>query len=102
MALFQWVTRFADERGLDTLASTLQPLGLDVDLDFSSHVQIVLRDRRGAARSLDSRVTVLASRLNQSNRDVQLEVRSSEPMLSRGTRCESVAISLKQLFPPLG
>ena len=101
MALFQWITKCPDDLRADSLALALQPLGLDVDPDFTSHAQIVLRDRQAEPLALDSRVTVMASIVNRTRQEVQLEVRSSEPMLSRGTRCERVAASMKQLFPPV-
>jgi len=101
VALFQWVARLSDDLNSDALAGVLQPLGLDVDPDFTSQAQVVLRDRHGEPRTLDSRVTVMASIVNRARQEIQLEVRSSEPMLSRGTRCERVAASIKLLFPPL-
>ncbi len=84
-----------------SLAASVESLGLALDPDCSNHAQIYLRDQHGAAPSMASRVTVLVSLVDQRNNHVQWEVRSSEPMLTRGTRCESVAAAIQQLYPPL-
>lgn len=101
MALFQWVTRLADDAPISDLAASVESLGLAVDPECSNHLQLYLRDSSGPARRIDSRVTVLVSLVDRRSHEVQMEVRSSEPMLTRGTRCEVVATAIKQLFPPL-
>jgi len=47
-------------------------------------------------------VTVLATWSEKSNHEIQIEVRSDEPLLRSGTRCETLAAALKHALkaPP--
>ena len=99
MALFQWIT--AEERSslLTRLQQAVEQLGLTVDQEFSTSSTIYARDQEGARTPLSARVAVIISPNNGASNEFQVEVRSSEPMLKRGTRCEQIATELRGVIP---
>ncbi len=99
MALFQWITTAERPRLLGRLEHAVTQLGLTINQEFSTTSTIYARDPDGARTALDARVTVIISPNNGANDEFQVEVRSSEPMLKRGTRCEQIATELRAVIP---
>ena len=97
MALFSWIASVDSDALLDALAEPLQQLGLVVDPSVSSATQVLASDRPNCGLPMAQRVTVLASWNCSRSREAQLEVRSSEPQLRQGTRCQQIAEQLKQV-----
>jgi hypothetical protein len=73
----------------------LRQLGLVVDPLVSSDSQLLAKDDPARSIPLAQRVTVVASWNCQLSRECQLEVRSSEPQLRHGTRCQQIAEQLQ-------
>ena len=96
MALFSWIASVDSDALLDALAEPLQQLGLVVDPSVSSANQVLACDRTNCGLPMAQRVTVLASWNCSRSREAQLEVRSSEPQLRQGTRCQQIAEQLQQ------
>lgn len=99
MALFQWSSTTELCELQRCLQDASESLGLEVDQELSQNASIYVREKGGSAIPLNSRVTVLISPRNGARTEFLVEVRSSEPMLRRGTRCEDIASKLKALIP---
>lgn len=99
MALFEWLTTLQSLEQGSALAEGIASLGLEVDATASSAAQLFACDPVQAPLRHTARVTVLAAWTNQSTGEAKIEVRTAEPMLRSGTRCEITAKALKQLFP---
>jgi len=95
MALFQWIATAERPALLDRVALSVQGLGLEIDEEFSSGANIYAKDKDNQGISIKQRVTVLITPNNIERSEFLVEVRSSEPMLSHGTRCEEIANQLK-------
>jgi hypothetical protein len=95
MALFSWITSLNSDALSDTLEHPLRQLGLVVDPLVSSDSQLLAKDDPSLPIPLAQRVTVVASWNCQRSRECQLEVRSSEPQLRQGTRCQQIAEQLQ-------
>lgn len=100
MALFQWITELHPEAWPAGLFDALAGLSLVVDDQVSNDLQIYARRYRSEQSPSTELVTVLIMRSSMISREYQFEVRSSEPLLRRGTSCEQVALKLQQMFPP--
>ena len=96
MALFAWITNLDNDLLAEALQHPLRSLGLVVDKDVSTATQLLARDCPTAAIPMAQRVTVLASWNCQRSRECQLEVRSAEPQLRHGTRCQQIAEQLQR------
>jgi len=99
LALFQWIAAAEQGELQDRLASAVGRLNLEIDQEFSNSVTIYARDKDGLKTPINARVTVMISPNNGTRDEFQVEVRSSEPMLKRGTRCEQIANDLKAVIP---
>ncbi|WP_094561782.1 hypothetical protein [Synechococcus sp. 8F6] len=99
MALFQWIAAAEQGEFQDRLASAVGRLNLEIDQEFSNSGTIYARDKDGLKTSINARGTVMISPNNETRDELQVEVRSSEPMLKRGTRCEQIANDLKAVIP---
>ena len=96
MALFSWITSLNSDALTEALEHPLRQLGLVVDPQVSSDSQLLAKDDPARTIPLAQRVTVVASWNCQRTRECQLEVRSSEPQLRQGTRCQQIAEQLQQ------
>ena len=96
MALFSWIASVDSDVLLDALAEPLQQLGLVVNPHVSSPGQVLAADSPNCGLPMAQRVTVLASWNCSRSREAQLEVRSSEPQLRQGTRCQQIAEQLQR------
>jgi len=67
-----------------------------VDPHVSSPNQVLAADSPSCGLPMSQRVTVLASWNCSRSRECQLEVRSSEPQVRQGTRCQRIAEQLQQ------
>jgi len=99
VALFQWIAASECQDLLRDFIGAVEQLGLEVDPEFSSSISIYAREQEGARTPTNARVTVIISATNGSKDEFQIEVRSSEPMLKRETRCEQIATELKAIIP---
>ncbi|MCP9882977.1 hypothetical protein KBY65_10895 [Cyanobium sp. Alchichica 3B3-8F6] len=98
MALFQWIAVSKHQDLLRNFVGAVEQLGLEIDPEFSSSVSIYAREQASTRTPANARVTVIISATNGSKDEFQIEVRSSEPMLKRGTRCEQIATDLKAIL----
>lgn len=96
MALFSWIASVDSDALVDALAEPLQQLGLVIDPSVSGAAQVLAADKPNCGLPMAQRVTVLASWNCSRSREYQVEVRSSEPQLRRGTRCEQIATELQR------
>jgi hypothetical protein len=96
MALFSWIASVDSDVLLDVLAEPLNQLGLAIDPHVSNASQVLAADKPNCGLPMAQRVTVLASWNCSRSREAQLEVRSSEPQLRHGTRCQQIAEQLQQ------
>ncbi len=96
MALFSWITSLNSDALTDALELPLRQLGLVVDPLVSSDSQLLAKDDPSRPIPLAQRVTVVASWNCLRTRECQLEVRSSEPQLRQGTRCQQIAEQLQE------
>ena len=96
MALFSWIASVDSDALLEPLAEPLQQLGLVIDPHVSNANQVLASDRPNCGLPMAQRITVLASWNCSRSREAQLEVRSSEPQLRAGTRCQQIAEQLQR------
>ena len=96
MALFSWIASVDSDALVDALAEPLQQLGLVVDPSVSGATHVLAADRPNCGLPMAQRVTVLASWNCSRSREAQLEVRSAEPQVRQGTRCQQIAEQLQQ------
>ena len=99
MALFEWLTTLQSLEQDSSLAEGVASLGLVVDAAACSRVQLYASDPVNAPLRHAARVSVLVAWTNQASREAKIEVRSAEPLLRSGTRCEITANALKRMFP---
>ena len=99
MALFQWITADTRTALLARIEAILDRLGLEIDREFSSNSNIYARDKDGAKIAARARVAVIVTPSTMHQDEFLIEVRSSEPMLKRGTRCEEIASALQASIP---
>lgn len=100
MALFQWITQ-ADRRVLEaSLERCLVEFGIEIDCENSTQALVYASDKAGSNSLRRPRVSVIAAPCNGARDEFAVEVRSDEPMLRRGTRCEQVASALREHVPP--
>ncbi len=99
MALYTWLSSTSG----DCLESLFEPvfreLGLEIMREASGDNQIYAEDSYVKGMPHSSRVNVLVSWTSAEKSQFQIEVRSSEAMLKRGTRCEQVAVALRDFAP---
>ena len=100
MALYSWLTLPAGESLLDTLPEMLGNLGFEVCQEASTDQQIYAIEPAEKGTLQSSRVNVTVSWACSSKTKYQIEVRSSEPMFKRNTRCEKLATALRDCLPP--
>jgi hypothetical protein len=80
---------------LEIFTPPIEALGFEVDQHISSQYQLYALDPATSKVEIDSRVSILITRCNKDSRDITIEVRSSEPMLRKNTRCELKAKALQ-------
>jgi hypothetical protein len=100
MALFRWIVRHERSELLSRAQSAIDSVGLEIDNEFSNAVNILAREKEGSKVNANARATVTISPNGGELDEFQVEVRSSEPMLKKGTRCEHVANVLRVLLVP--
>jgi len=99
VARFQWIAASKRQDPLRDFDGAIEQLGLVIDPELSSSVSIYAREQVGAKTLANARVTVIISTTTGPKDEFPIEVRSSEPMLKRGTRCEQIATELQAIFP---
>ena len=99
MALFQWIAEGERDALEERLRLSITKLGLEIDQELSKNTGIYARDSKESRYSAKSRITVAIYPSNSTRTEHQIEIRSSEAMLSRGTRCEKVAFAVKSVIP---
>jgi hypothetical protein len=99
MALFRWIAEGEHNALEERLSSSINALGLEIDQELSNNTGIYAKDSKESRYSAKSRITVAIYPINSSRTEHQIEIRSSELMLSRDTRCEKVALALKSVIP---
>ena len=100
MATYQWISSNDGQQCRDEIQSSLKELGLEVDSTISQGATIYTCDAVGSNVPPYSRVVVIISTTNRSKNELQVEVRSSEPMIKKSTRCQTIAQALKAMIPP--
>lgn len=96
MAFFKWLSTIDG----DCVTSALQPLiadlGLVLDAELCHQAQLYALEPIQQGIHHQERVTVLATWSDRHCGEVQIEVRSGEPLLRPTTRCEQIASGLRQ------
>ena len=82
------------------LRECLLQTDLIIDSEFSNSNFIYARDRDGAKCPWNARVTIIISPNSCTADEYIVDVRSSEPMLKKGTRCERLANMVKITIAP--
>ena len=100
MALYQWITSIEHVEVNRQLFKCLQENNLELDPEISNGKIIYARDGNKSKCAWNTRVDIIISPNNGMTDEYVVEVRSSEPMLKKGTRCEEVATILKTVIPP--
>ena len=99
MAYFQYLSDVNGECLLSTFQGLLEAAGLKVSKEFSNSSQIYAEEK-GLNSGYQSVVKVLISWSDKHSKQCSIEVRSDEPFLKSGTRCENIATALHALIPP--
>ncbi|KGG14182.1 MULTISPECIES: hypothetical protein [Prochlorococcus] len=99
MAYFQYFSEVASDCLMGSLQNVLEEVGLRISTEFSTHAQIFAQESVGSL-GYKSKVNVLISWSDKRKRECSVEVRSDEPYLKRGTRCENITGQLRKLLPP--
>ncbi|MBM5798762.1 MAG: hypothetical protein FJ060_11510 [Cyanobacteria bacterium K_Offshore_0m_m2_072] len=100
MALIRWLSRLASRDLPGTVGPLLVAQGFVIDAEVTSEVQVFATDPQHAPIPMDQRVSCLAQWTDRRAGEIQIELRSSEPMLKRDTRCGAAASRLRHLIPP--
>jgi hypothetical protein len=95
VALFKWLLPISPNTELKSFDAVIEALGFEIDQSISSQYQLYATDPAISKVEIDSRVSILITRCNKDSRDFTVEVRSSEPMLRKNTRCEQKAKELQ-------
>jgi hypothetical protein len=95
LALFKWLVPIAPSTDLKSFDPLVVALGLEIDQSISSQYQRYASDPSTQKVEYSQRVSILITRCNKDSSDVTIEVRSSEPMLRKNTRCELKAKELQ-------
>ncbi len=101
MALYQWITSIEHDEVNRQLLECLQENNLELDLEFSNGKTIYARDGNKSKCAWNTRVDIIISTNNSTRNEYLVEVRSSEAMLKKGTRCQEIATKLKVVIPPI-
>ena len=95
MALFKWLIPISPNTELKSFDAVIEALGFEIEQSISSQYQLYATDPAISKVEIDSRVSILITRCNKESPDFTIEVRSSEPMLRKNTRCELKAKELQ-------
>lgn len=99
MALVKWLSKVSEPDLTAVIEAALTECELEIDRSVSSSSQVYAADPSSRPLREGPRVSVLISWTDQRNHEAQVEVRSDEPMLSRGTRCEAIASHIRSRLP---
>ena len=99
MALYTWLSSIPKPPLAESFAGAFEELGFKILEEASGEHQIYAEEIAISSHPHTSRVNVLVCWTCASKIQCQIEVRSSEAMLKRGTRCEEVATALKTFAP---
>ena len=83
-----------------TLEGAISELGLVINHEISNDHQLYACDRPSPDLKPEHQVKLLVSWTSRTAQELQVEVRSHEPLLRSGTRCEQIAKALEHLLPP--
>tara|TARA_B100000700_G_C14253805_1_gene493839 strand:+ start:133 stop:396 length:264 start_codon:yes stop_codon:yes gene_type:complete len=86
---------------MQSFSSTLEELGLTILKEVSTSAEIYASELPPRDKFRSSLVNVTISWASPERKMCQVQVRSSEPMLKRNTRCEQFSIALKKYLPPI-
>ena len=100
MALFKWLICIEADSLREAIGSAIERAGLVINQAVSSEYALFASDPSEATLHHERRVSLLASWSDRSAREVLIEVRSDEPLLRSGTRCELTAMTLQKYLPP--
>ena len=99
MAYFRYLSQIDNDCLQSTFNNLLEAAGLSICQEFSTKSQI-LAEEINSKGYYKSKVKVIISWSNKQLRQCFIEVRSDEPHLKNGTRCEKIAKHLNTLIPP--
>ena len=100
VALYQWISSMEHSEMKQRLLECLHETGLEIDPEFPKGKNIYARDSNGSKGSWNTRVNITISPNTSSANEYVVEVRSAEPMLKKGTRCEKIASKVKSIILP--
>ena len=99
MAYFRYLSHTDNDCLLSAFTHLLEDAGLNVCSECSNKSQIFAEEITSNG-DYKSKVKVLISWSNKQLKQCFVEVRSDEPHLKNGTRCEEIANHLNTLIPP--
>ena len=82
------------------LVQCLHETGLEIDPEFSKGKNIYARDGNRGEGSWNAQVNIIIFPKTSTGNEYVIEVRSAEPLLKKGTRCEQIANKVKSVIPP--
>jgi hypothetical protein len=101
MAVFSWICDLRGHSLQDRVQPVLEGLQLRLDPDFCNHDQLYALDNGPQPEHAAAGVRVLATWTTPERCHCLVEVRSGEPQLRPGTRCQQLAEGLRQQLPAL-
>ena len=100
MAVYSWLSSIQSSSLEEVFNVSFKQLGLEIRKEVSSDKEIYAEATPHGDMSIPL-VKVILTWTCFEQKKLQIEVRSSEAMLSSFTRCEDIAKALKTIAPPL-
>lgn len=96
MAAVRWLLHTEEPCLMSLVCRHISSYGLVIDSSVSSALQVFASDPPGSDVPHSSRLKLIASWTDREAGEAQIEIISDEPMVAKGTRCETVSDSLKR------
>ena len=100
MATYEWVASVENSDMRSALANRLASIGFQIDDDWTTDKQLFAVCTPDAELGYKSCVKLIISSTSEKKFLLRIEVRSDEPALRPGTRCERKAKMLMNFLPP--
>ena len=100
MATYEWVASVENSDMRSALSNCLAGIGFQIDNDWTTDKQLFAVCTPDAELGYKSCIKLITSWTNEQKCLLKIEVRSDEPALRSGTRCEHKAKMLMNFLPP--
>jgi len=101
MASFRWISAINQQSICDVLSDAMNAQRLDVDFSRCSKEQFFANIPYCKVKNRLSNVAVIATWADRENKNIEIEVRSAESILTGQTLCEDVTAALRKSLPAL-